>query len=94
MKWTRMMVKYINTRSFPQMFFGKEHKLAQQPMKTVSSALKKSGKDRSQLIVSYIGYKPDTIEVSNSLDSIVIVLSLNREFQGSTHICRAIIKIY
>ncbi len=44
-------------------------------------SLKKTGKDRSQLIVSYIGYKPDTIEVSKSLDSIVIVLSLNREFK-------------
>jgi len=32
-----------------------------------------------QLIISYIGYKPDTIEVEQSLQDLEIVLSVNRE---------------
>ena len=32
-----------------------------------------------QLIISYIGYKPDTIEVEESLQDLEIVLSVNRE---------------
>jgi hypothetical protein len=34
-----------------------------------------------ELIVSYIGYKPDTILISSELDSIEIILSVNRELE-------------
>lgn len=43
--------------------------------------IKKTGKDAANLIVSYIGYQPDTITVANNRDSVEIVLSLNRELQ-------------
>jgi outer membrane receptor for ferrienterochelin and colicin len=43
--------------------------------------LEKIEQDNSNLIVSYIGYKPDTIAVPQDQDSIEIVLSVNRELQ-------------
>lgn len=43
--------------------------------------LEKIDSDPLHLIVSYIGYRPDTIEVPSSLDSIEIVLSVNRELK-------------
>ncbi|QQS35026.1 MAG: TonB-dependent receptor [Ignavibacteriales bacterium] len=43
--------------------------------------LKKIESDHLHLVVSYIGYKPDTLDIPNDLDSIEIVLSVNRELQ-------------
>lgn len=41
--------------------------------------LDKIDSDRLHLIVSYIGYQPDTVDIPTNLDSIEIVLSINRE---------------
>ena len=43
--------------------------------------LEKIESDHPHLIVSYIGYQPDTIDVPASVDSIEIVLSVNRELK-------------
>ncbi len=43
--------------------------------------LEKIKSDHPHLIVSYIGYQPDTLEVPESLDSIEIVLLINRELK-------------
>ena len=43
--------------------------------------LDKIESDHLHLIVSYIGFKPDTIDIPSDQDSIEIVLSLNRELQ-------------
>lgn len=41
--------------------------------------LEKIESDRLHLVVSYIGYKPDTLSISDDMDSIEVVLSINRE---------------
>ena len=41
--------------------------------------LKKDSAEGSQLVVSYIGYQPDTINIPFDQDSVVITLSINRE---------------
>lgn len=43
--------------------------------------LDKIESDHPHLIISYIGYQPDTIDVPQDLDSIEIVLSVNRELK-------------
>ena len=43
--------------------------------------LEKNESDHLHLIVSYIGYQPDTVEVSPEQDNIEIVLSVNRELK-------------
>ena len=43
--------------------------------------LEKIESDHLHLIVSYIGYQPDTVEVSPGQDNIEIVLSVNRELK-------------
>ncbi len=43
--------------------------------------LDKIESDHAHLIVSYIGYQPDTIDVPQNQDTIEIVLSLNRELR-------------
>ena len=43
--------------------------------------LEKIESDHLHLIVSYIGYQPDTVEVSPEQDNIEIVLSVNREMK-------------
>jgi outer membrane receptor for ferrienterochelin and colicin len=43
--------------------------------------LDKIESEHPHLIVSYIGYEPDTVDVPASLDSIEIVLSVNRELK-------------
>ncbi|MCX8106394.1 MAG: carboxypeptidase-like regulatory domain-containing protein, partial [Ignavibacterium album] len=34
-----------------------------------------------KLIVSYIGYQPDTLDIDNDTDSLEVVLSINRELK-------------
>lgn len=41
--------------------------------------LDKTDSDHLHLIISYIGYQPDTVDIPTDLDSIEIVLSINRE---------------
>jgi len=43
--------------------------------------LEKIESDHLHLIISYIGYRPDTVEVSPEQDNIEIVLSVNRELK-------------
>lgn len=43
--------------------------------------LEKIESDHLHLIVSFIGYQPDTVEVPSSMDNIEIVLSVNRELK-------------
>uniref|UniRef100_A0A832DEJ3 TonB-dependent receptor n=1 Tax=Ignavibacterium album TaxID=591197 RepID=A0A832DEJ3_9BACT len=40
---------------------------------------KSENQSELKLVVSYIGYKPDTLSISDDMDSIEVVLSINRE---------------